>query len=648
MNWEQDAYGTPTFPTLHDQPATPKATPRSAKAPTFDAAAFETPRSNLATFESFFPFSTSPLQPLTECDGHEPEPSSSSPPAQIVTDAESTPRQLSQTSAAATPTRAPSSHTSIEPSQENPAVSAGTAGASGASYTNSEEAVFSQAIQSTVYGSQPTSGSMTTHADRPRDSESSPLTEEQDDQIQAIELEYGRYSRRASRYSQFSPDMPMASEYPVSAPVTASRRSAHSVRWNQESGFRTGELDTSRSINTESRPGGSGSGEMDQISAVSGKRSISRSALPNSNLLKPTSGYSQVFPSATMNTEDLVEPKYFLEVSRSGTIATIPPPLNHGGNTAMRSFRHSSRPESANTVREERIQVERQTLKPRSNNGAIFSSTRQATSLIKVGHKRRCTEETLPPVRRHSIYEIGLAGKACQAADDPMNSVLSQRNASVNRRQSTRTTSIQEQREALEHPTVTFTIDENGRARAERMPFVKQLSAHRHAQTSHSFESGGETDCEDSSDSDFDMAISRNPSFTVMGENQRPPKLGRREEESWAHTQPSSASRSRYLDSHPCRSRLDSSVRLIGRRTATERANNDRVQARVRAYLLSPTSVSAVTDEVETEAETLFDGDEFSSDSDPDAGQKFETEPRGTGMNDQKSSFKATHTVWVG
>ena len=48
------------------QPPTPTATPKSARASAFDAATYETPRANLATFESFFPFSTSPLQQLSD------------------------------------------------------------------------------------------------------------------------------------------------------------------------------------------------------------------------------------------------------------------------------------------------------------------------------------------------------------------------------------------------------------------------------------------------------------------------------------------------------------------------------------------------------------------------------------------------------
>lgn len=548
-------------------------------------------------------------------------------------------------SSAATPKHAPSSQTSVETSQEESMASAGTMVTPNASYTNLEDAVLSQTIRS-IYDSQPTSSSMTTQITPPKDSVKSLHAEEQDDHIEGMQFDYSRYSRRASRYSQFSPDLVEALGYPVSAPVTASTRSRQSVFWDQNASFIAEEPDTFRSANTQSRRRGSGTAERDQVSTSSEQRRISRPSLPNSSPSKPTCGHSQVPQPAIKNTEKMVEPRHFLEQSRSRTdIASAPPLFNLGGDSAMRSFRQSGQPESSTIVREEGFQVERHTLKPTSNNGAVFSS-RQTTSLIKAGHKRRCTEETFTPVRRYSVHERRLAGSSSQSIDNPIDSTVLQRKLSAHRRGGTRMRSIREHTESLEHTTVTFTIDENGRAKAQRIPIVNQSSSNRQAYTSYIIEDGEATDSEGSTDSDFAMATSRIPSFTVMDEN-RHLKHSRGDVESCAQQQPSFGTLLKCLDSHSRHLRLGSSAHLTSCRKAIERARDDRVQARVRASLLSTDHISGLTDDVESEAETILDGDDGSSDSDPDAKQTFETGPRRTGMTYRKRPLDATHPVSV-
>lgn len=67
-----------SFANTHIQPPTPSVTSRPTPVPSAEVQSSETPRSGLASFESFFPFSASPLQAL--CNSYDqPSPHNTSP-----------------------------------------------------------------------------------------------------------------------------------------------------------------------------------------------------------------------------------------------------------------------------------------------------------------------------------------------------------------------------------------------------------------------------------------------------------------------------------------------------------------------------------------------------------------------------------------
>lgn len=151
---------------------------------------------------------------------------------------------------------------------------------------------------------------------------------------------------------------------------------------------------------------------------------------------------------------------------------------------------------------------ERQTLKPRSNNGADMSFTESVAGL-RPGIKRRHTDDN--PSFSHSrearpAYIHGGGPQSTQRAPPTRRG-----------RQAGRMGSIQETVDSASQTTVTFTIDENGRARAERKPV---MDAGRRSAMVADAEDESEGDSDVSTTDDFAIATSRNTSFTVLGEPQ--------------------------------------------------------------------------------------------------------------------------------
>ena len=550
--------------TPRPQPPTPTATPKSGRASAFDATTYETPRANLATFESFFPFSTSPLQQLS--DPYDLRPVHPGTPAALAEwrDAHrpvGTPAEVTQDGVQRTP---PMPSVSSEPADENvPALSSpvrikprrtprrptreeelGDHDCSGESFRTPPPTISSGTISPTLEvsrtrrlrktqpGSSPVDGRLTL----PRETRST--RSKHPHQIE---------SNQAVRWSsRLSSDRFRALHHRISGPGPESAHSARSDPWVARGDQQPGPSRSLAARCDEEHNGGIMVGRRQhhrrgqevavgrrrpttssdqevgvwhRESSPSGGSDLDDDRLPP--LLGDVAAMTARVPSSqhvSIRAREVINPNQLHPSSWD-------PSISQGSsreNTPIRHDQlrpsHSVRDPSASAVREDAADTRRirRTLKPRSNNGALPSLYGDTVN-ERPNLKRPFTDE---PWRRTRSSPVAERDQSFYDPPPQPSRPTEMFYSRPTRQPSHAHPSMESGRErsATNDTTVTLTIDENGRARAVRTSVARDIRDRDRTLVQRELD-GEEGEASNNSDvtadSDLDVVASRNTSFVV-------------------------------------------------------------------------------------------------------------------------------------
>ncbi|KAI9882622.1 MAG: hypothetical protein M1823_005632 [Watsoniomyces obsoletus] len=540
MNWEQDGLAIP-----QPQPPTPTATPKSAKASSFEAASYETPRAGVATFESFFPFSTSPLEQLG--DAHIADPTQQGTPAAgggWAVDQHNTAVEGSLNAAmpvalsmAPNPAEAPRPRLSSPrafdstwmPGQLTKTAEEPDRDHSGESMQTPPPTVSSATISPTVETGK-------RRARVPRR-----LASPVEDQLTSEDRQSSRHlqnsraravssstrRRRRLHHSRFSPEVGGIGGGIATVPTTAPSYPSQPVFWGAD-------VDTAINMTDLQGPGMPGFDviggdrpvegsvlskeqlqytlDLGRQSARRGQLSFSDAHLEDDDQLPPLPGHSRLGQRSVTDVvpghgQGVVDPNELH--SSSWTL------LSHGSsqeNSPMRARyppdqlrRERSRPSEILSVKKGR-----KTLKPRSNNGAV-NSLYGEVPVQRPNLKRRFTDD--PRGQSHSrTLDLNCSFYEPEdvVSDQPyLDSSQRLRQPSITGRRESSS------RGMAADAGVSFVIDDSGRARAERTSVSHERGIDSQSARDWDAENEPPTDSDDGTDDDGDFAISRNTSFAV-------------------------------------------------------------------------------------------------------------------------------------
>ncbi|KAI9807014.1 MAG: hypothetical protein M1826_004580 [Phylliscum demangeonii] len=606
MNWETPPASTPMV----------QAIPTMGPGPSLEPVTYGTPRSSLATFESFFPFSASPFPAILDAfDPDIDEPGPHHPLPDVTSD---TPPTTAPTATAPLSPPLPLPLPGQEPSEQ-----AGSQRSSTDTLTHpSPSPVHSPAHQQLIDRIDSTRETVRSPERAPPDAAgtympSPPSTSRSAGSSRVISLQTGagetapvhvgrrrpvhwldpqRLSPRAARFSNYAPDLLEAFGYAVSAPATSSADPALDLLWDasaklghagQDAGVRASAHRSSQHPSRSKAPG-SLEGYPDDRGQANPKNA--RRPPPSSHH-QPGRGREedQAVGRLHRDLDGAVHPTQLIERRMTRTRV----PSSFVSSTARQASRSSVACPSVlpATCREDAVQARRRMLKPRSNNGAVTASTPWAAG-GRPSLKRRCTDDA-----DHSARDGPGAGGLPPSTEEDQASVRQS-----SKRRSMRASSSRVARTT----TVTFTIDDSGRARAEKRTVRRNVACERPAPTE-DWDGLLGSSSGSSTDDDFDLAPSFHQSMVVPDvAPTRPARPGRH---------PPSARPVRWLpyEVRPGHRHSESVERPDGGRATFNHARLEDLQSRGRARPPSSADPLPAAEDPASEAETLLDEDSDAS-----------------------------------
>ena len=281
----------------------------------------------------------------------------------------------------------------------------------------------------------------------------------------------------------------------------------------------------------------------------------------------------------------------------------VPVHLAVNGISPARQPGESPRSKHQRFAREKNSRAGRQTLKPRSNNGAMPASNHIAHHSM-AGFKRRYADESHDSVQLGSVRESLSVAREHQLYGS-LNGGLE-----TERRHHPRRTSggqAQDGRNAdfIDQPATTSAFGDRKRPRAGAKPITTGASMQRPETTSFGDEDRSEIDSESSIDNDLAIIPSHHSSFAVPEENRIPPRRNPRGVELPRQRQRSFTAHLLSLQSHFRGTPFGSLGRSTNREVGQKSIQRSRAPTYNRIH-----DRSSTTDDGGSEAETLIDEDE--------------------------------------